>query len=183
MHRDNLLQLLAKYQPADDTEQQIKSDINSFIQANANCFNNHLEAGHITASAWIYDPKTKMVGLVHHAKLDKWVQTGGHSDDNPDTASESLREAQEEFGEKGLFMRENKIFCLDIHHLPYDAKRSVPPHLHYDITFLVVGDSSIQPVLSEESYDAKWIALDDVLTYNSDSGITRMVNKTKTLEL
>ena len=34
--------------------------------------------GQVTGSAWIVDPGHTQTLLVHHAKLNKWVQPGGH---------------------------------------------------------------------------------------------------------
>ena len=57
-----------------------------------------------------------------------------------------------------------------------------PEHLHYDVRFLLEADPIEQDIIiSEESHDVKWIHLDDVLEYNSEESISRMVKKTKTL--
>ena len=57
-----------------------------------------------------------------------------------------------------------------------------PEHFHYDVRFLLEADPNEQDIIiSEESHDVKWIHLDDVLEYNSEESISRMVKKTKTL--
>ncbi len=38
--------------------------------------------------------------LLHHAKLDKWLQPGGHCDGDPDVLRVALKEAEEESGLK-----------------------------------------------------------------------------------
>ena len=49
---------------------------------------------HITASTWIINSSRTRVLLTHHAKLHKWVQLGGHTDEGEDWTSAALREAR-----------------------------------------------------------------------------------------
>lgn len=154
-------------------------DVISFVESTPNCFENRHAHGHITASAWIVDEDRKKTGLVHHKKLNKWMQPGGHSDGNSDTAQESLREATEEFGDIGLELVTEDIFDVDIHPIPEDKKRGLGKHLHYDIRFLIRGDSSKDPILSDESHEAAWIPLDKVESYNNEESVMRMVRKTE----
>lgn len=53
---------------------------------------------HICTSAILIDPKTKKILLVHHKKLKKWVQPGGHIEDGEDPEEATLREIYEETG-------------------------------------------------------------------------------------
>ena len=73
-----------------------------------------------------------------------------------------------------------EIFDLDIHKI--ESINEEPEHLHYDVRFLLEADPNEQNIIiSEESHDVKWIHLDDVLEYNSEGSISRMVEKTKKL--
>ena len=58
--------------------------------------------GHITGSAWIVDEARQHTVLVHHAKLNIWVQPGGHADGEDDVLAVALREAEEETGLRQL---------------------------------------------------------------------------------
>lgn len=53
---------------------------------------------HFCASAILIDPESKKILLVHHKKLKKWVQPGGHIEagENPEDAA--IREIYEETG-------------------------------------------------------------------------------------
>jgi len=62
------------------------------------CFERDCWRGHITGSAWLVNGAGTHVLLTHHRKLKMWLQLGGHSDGDPDTASVALREATEESG-------------------------------------------------------------------------------------
>lgn len=178
MHRQNLLQRIDRYKPYDENEKSMASSITAFIHSTPDCFKNTHPSGHITASAWIVDSSQEKVGLIHHAKLNLWLQPGGHSDGRPDTPRQALREAVEEFGDIGLSLVNDNIFDIDIHEVPEDRGRGLGKHLHYDVRFLVCGDSNMAPISSNESHDAKWVSIKDVHLYNDSESIRRMVKKT-----
>ena len=159
----------------------MKEQVIDFVKSNEDCFDNFFKEGHITASAWVLDKENKKVGLVHHKLIGKWLQPGGHSDGNPDTPQEALREAQEEFGIEDLKLNNENIFDIDIHIIKEDKKRNLGEHTHFDIRFLVIGDSNIAPKVSSESNEVKWVNLTDVVKLNNEEAIRRMVTKTKNL--
>ena len=119
----------------------------------------------------------KKIGLLHHKLFYKWLQPGGHSDGNSNTTQEALREAQEEFGGGDLFLLSNDIFDVDIHQIPKDTNRGLGSHPHYDIRFIVIGNSAFPPVVSNESREARWVPFDEVTKYNSETSFKRMINK------
>lgn len=178
MHRNKLLSLLTAHKPYDSHEKSMTQQVIDFVNSTPDCFDNRHPIGHVTASAWIIDIQEQMTGLVHHRKLNKWLQTGGHSDGSSDTPQEALREAQEEFGIEGLELHSEDIYDIDVHPVPADKKRGLDNHLHYDIRFLITGNSSIEPVVSDESHEAKWVPVSKVHELNSEEGIIRMVKKT-----
>lgn len=64
------------------------------------------------ASAYVIDPLTKKILLVKHKKYNKWVQPGGHVEENEVPEETARREAYEETGIKvdilgDRFPREN----------------------------------------------------------------------------
>ena len=110
------------------------------------------------------------------------MQLGGHADGEQDLLKVSQREAIEESGINNFITLSNEIFDMDIHEIPPIG--SDPKHLHYDVRFLLEADPNEQNIIiSKESHDVKWIHLDDVLKYNSEESIFRMVEKTKKLKL
>ena len=94
MYRQPLLQLLRQHQPTDPNEQAMTQATINFVEQHPDCFERSLLIGHITGSAWIVSPDQQQVLLIHHRKLDRWLQPGGHADGDPDVASVALREAQ-----------------------------------------------------------------------------------------
>lgn len=126
---------------------------------------------HITASTWIVSPDRTRVLLVHHRKLDMWLQPGGHTDPGEDWLAAALREAQEETG-LACTPASGKLFDLDIHVIP--GRQDTPGHLHYDIRFLVEADPGSGLVLSEESHGIQWIMADDLETLTTEESQLRM---------
>lgn len=131
--------------------------------------------GHITGSAWIVDSDTRFVLLTHHAKLNKWLQPGGHADGDPDVQQVALREAWEETGLKSLQLRTPAIFDIDIHTIP--ARKDFPEHLHFDVRFLVEADRDEPLVITHESNDLQWVALDRLADYTTQRSMARMREK------
>lgn len=145
------------------------------------CFYRDHLPGHITGSAWILNKKRTHVLLVHHVKLDKWLQPGGHADGVEDVLSVAMREVNEETGLIHFKELVPGIFDLDIHTIP--ARNDFPEHLHYDVRFaLVATEDEDELEVSEESHDVKWIHLLDVpeLCCNNAS-ILRMLAKTNAI--
>lgn len=131
---------------------------------------------HITGSTWIVSPDGRRALLTHHAKLHKWVQLGGHTDEGEDWAAAALREAHEESGLAGLSLDRPGLFDLDIHTIP--ARPGQAEHEHYDLRFLVRADPALSLTVSDESRDLAWVPLDALETYTLEASQLRMRAKT-----
>jgi 8-oxo-dGTP pyrophosphatase MutT (NUDIX family) len=145
------------------------------LLADALCFERTHLPGHITGSAWIVDSTRTQVLLVHHAKLNKWVQPGGHADGDENILRVALKEAEEETGIKKFNLLSDYVFDVDIHLIPKRA--DFPEHFHYDVRFLLEADPNDLIQVSEESHDVKWIRLDELEKYNRERSLLRMKEK------
>lgn len=145
------------------------------------CFHRDHLPGHITGSAWILNKAKTHVLMVHHVKLDKWLQPGGHADGEENILSVAIREANEETGLVHFKELVPGIFDIDIHTIP--ARKDFPEHLHYDVRFALVSTEEDDDIeVSEESHAVKWIAFDDVPTCcGNNTSILRMMAKTKAI--
>ena len=143
-----------------------------------NCFERSLSFGHITASAWVTDQSLKQILLLHHVKLNRWLQPGGHADGNENVLEVAQKELEEETGLIDFSFREKKIFDLDIHTIP--ERKSVPQHDHYDVRFHIIANNPNEICGNSESLALKWVDLNDVpeLT-NQEASILRMIEKTR----
>lgn len=131
--------------------------------------------GHMTGSAWIVDTSKQYALLVHHAKLLRWLQPGGHADGDENIIAVARKEAEEETGLKNLILL-NPLFDIDIHPIP--ERKDFPLHDHYDIRCLFMADKNDAIVVSEESNAVEWIPLRDASAKSGgNDSITRMVEK------
>ena len=175
MHRQPLLTLLRQHQPANPTEQAMTQATIAFVEQHPDCFERSLLSGHITGSAWILSPDHQHTLLIHHRKLDRWLQPGGHADGDPDVAAVALREAQEETGLLSVRLVSPAIFDVDIHPIP--ERNGVLEHLHYDIRFLLEADPNEPFGISEEIKNIRWFSLKSVVDNVNSESIFRMVRK------
>lgn len=136
------------------------------------CFERTHLPGHITGSAWIVDPSHTQTLLVHHAKLNKWVQPGGHADGDENILQVAIREAEEETGLKKLIVVNQNPFDVDIHLIPKRA--DFPEHFHFDIRFLLEATLEEKIIVSDESHDVKWIPLKSLEEYTQERSVLRM---------
>ncbi len=153
----------------------MRDRLRAFVAANENCFERTNLAGHVTGSAWIVDRDGTAVVLLHHRKLDRWLQPGGHADGDGDVRRVSLREATEETGLANLVTASDAIFDLDVHEIP--ARGEEPAHFHYDVRYAFVADRSAAPIVSDESHEVRWVDLDDIERYAVDDSVLRLVAK------
>ncbi len=139
------------------------------------CFSRkHFSPGHFTGSAWVTDPQRRMVLLTHHRRLDRWLQLGGHGENETDIRHIALREALEESGldRSAVSLADEGIFDIDIHNIP--PGKGEPAHKHFDIRFRFFADSSLATSVSEESHDLAWVALDSLESYSKEQSMLRM---------
>ena len=177
----NLKQLLKSYIQKNPYEVNAIKMLNFFNKYDG-CFEKDNLPGHFTGSAWVISPDKNKILMTHHKKLNMWLQLGGHADGEKNLKSVAIKEAKEESGFNNFSILTEEIFDLDIHNI--EPMNEEPKHLHYDVRFLLEADPNEQNIIiSKESHDVKWIHLDDVLKYNSEESIFRMVEKTKKLKL
>lgn len=172
--------LLDQVIPEGEKEEKDLQKLKEFFLANQlNSFNNeNYNDGHITGSAFIYDPLEKRILLLHHKKLNRWLQPGGHSDSNPDIVATATREVLEETGVTE-FECDKTIFDIDIHEFPAREGKN-PKHYHYDVRFLFIVDSNKPLVRNiEETNDLKWIDLNEIWDYvnPNEEAFKRVVEK------
>jgi 8-oxo-dGTP pyrophosphatase MutT (NUDIX family) len=175
--RERALRFLMEYSPADPGEREMLSRMRGFVAGNEDCFERHLAIGHMTGSAWILDAEHEHVLLTHHAKLNRWMQLGGHADGNPDLLAVAMREAREESGLAEIRVVSETPFDVDIHEIP--ARGDEAAHFHYDVRFLLQANRAGPLVVSEESHELAWVPLAGLAERGDvDESLRRMVRKT-----
>ncbi|MCC6954638.1 MAG: NUDIX hydrolase [Deltaproteobacteria bacterium] len=147
------------------------------------CYHRDSFPGHITGSGWVLSPDLSHVLLLHHRKLDKWLQPGGHADGDDVVERVALREIAEETGVIEIELlgssTEPLPFDLDIHRIP--ANTCEPEHEHYDMRYLFRAKSRQLAPCVVETKGADWFPLEQVAALNGERAITRMIEKTLSL--
>lgn len=161
------------YYPEDAAQQQLKQRLLAFIDEHPE--QAHLRRcrpGHLTASALVIARDDRKVLLMHHHKLQRWLQMGGHCDGDANLAAVALREASEESGLTGLVV-DPRVVDIDIHPIP--ARPGEPAHLHYDCRFQVYAASASPPSRNEESDDLRWLDVPSALDRTDDDSVKRLL--------
>ena len=172
--RSNLVAALRAYCQRFPAEQACCDRFISFVESEPRCYERNCWRGHVTGSAWLVNGAGSHVLLTHHRKLGLWLQLGGHSDGDPDTASVALREVYEESGLE-VQLLQTSVFDVDIHGIP--ARKQDPAHNHFDVRFLVEVVGSEQFVVSPESIDLRWVSLDRFEEVTKEPSMLRMRKK------
>lgn len=175
MKRLPLQKQLEAYVSSYPEEMVYKQQMLDFLKHHVDCFERSLELGHFTASAWILNQDGSKALLLHHAKLDKWMQLGGHCDGDSDVLAVAIKEAQEESGIQNIAAVSPEIFDLDIHMIPANTKEKA--HYHYDVRFLlqVLDDSPL--VQNRESKGLSWVSKDRSTFPSQEKSVLRMFDK------
>ena len=178
MDKQHIVDTVSHYNPTYDEERVYKEAILSFIRNNSLLAHRTNLTWHITWSAWVINPNYTKALLIHHLKLNKWVQPWWHWEHEDRTLQEiSLREAHEEIGVNGFHLVSPEIYDIDVHTIP--TKWSEPEHPHYDIRFLLKLDNTdLSQIDPKELKWAQWVDIDDLLKDPTISqSIRRMAQK------
>lgn len=169
------LDLLSRFTAIDEHEQGSLQFIQEFVRKQPEYWSRRTLEGHLTASAWVTNKDHTKAVLLHHGKLDIWVQPGGHIDDEDESlVKASMREAAEETGLSSFKLVGDGIFDVDVHAIP--ERKGEPRHNHLDVRFwFTVEDEALS--ISEESNDLCWLSADEIKQKTQEESVLRMVRK------
>ena len=141
--------------------------------------------GHITASAWVLDRTRSHAALIHHRKLNRWLQPGGHVEDTDASwRAAAQREVTEETGVERFIPQADDATLIDVDVHPIPARPDEPAHVHYDLRFLFIVDvdatvDTVNDTLminAEEAHDCRWFALTALVNDSLlDASVRRMI--------
>ncbi len=142
-----------------------------FVDAHDDALHRSCRTGHLTGSAVVFDAAGERFVLLHHAKLQRWLQPGGHCDGDANLPAVALREATEETGLEGLRVHPVAV-DLDVHEVDPPADG---PHLHLDARYLVVAPEDARLAGNHESTAIRWATEADLAALGADEGTARMI--------
>ena len=176
-----LAQQLRDHRPADAEEARDLEEIRDFVARHEQPFDRGLQEGHLTGSAVVVSAKGERVLLLHHRKLHRWLQPGGHGDAGEGTGEAvALREAREETGLVGLTLhpRAPRPLDVDVHDIP--ARGDEGAHQHLDLRYLVVAPADAEATRCvEETNDLRWFGWDELPGLGLDEGLRRLLGKAR----
>ncbi|MEO6801501.1 MAG: NUDIX hydrolase [Rhodanobacter sp.] len=171
----SMIEAFQRYRDQWQGEAAVITRFEIFLHTQAHAFERSNRAGHFTGSAWLVSADGARVLLMHHRKLGRWLQPGGHADGDADLARVALREAQEETGVRGPCV-DSAIFDVDSHRI--SARAGEPEHWHYDARYVVRAGTDESFVVNAESHALAWRSVAEVLNDESlDVSLRRMAGK------
>ena len=178
MNRVELAAALEAYAPATTDEAASLERIRRFLEAPADPFARANPEGHITASAVIARPDASEFLLIHHRKLSRWLQPGGHTEaSDASTFEAALREASEETGISHFETPLGEaIFDVDVHAIP--AHKKDPAHSHFDVRYLLTSTERAHAARAEDpDRPMRWVSLEAAEALGVDPSLARALGK------
>ena len=181
----NVEAALSIHRTSEAREERDRLRMVEFARRHTDPFDRAIPEGHFTGSGLVMSEDGAAVLLLHHTKLQRWLQPGGHGE--PGEALGEIVAAREVAEETGLQPRLHptapRPFDVDIHTIP--ARNLDPKHEHLDLRYLFVADPS--QVLRSEAADTpgnavsgpplSWFTVDQALAMDLDPGLKRMIRK------
>lgn len=159
VHAD-AVEVLTRWHPPNEGQRELQASYLEHLAQHPDGASRDCHPDHITASTLVVSMDRRQVLLNLHRKYGIWVQFGGHCDaSDSDLASAALREAVEESGIPDLRLIGPSPGQLSTHEVECGPVR--PSH-HLDVRYVAVADANAAPVVSEESLQVRWFALDDL---------------------
>jgi 8-oxo-dGTP pyrophosphatase MutT (NUDIX family) len=136
--------------------------------------------GHLTCSSCVLDGARTHVLLLHHARLGRWLQPGGHTEPGDATPQDAaLRELHEESGLRDATPLRgasgSALVDLDVHEIP--ARGAESAHLHYDLRYALATTGRPALQISDESTALRWVAIDRLRELTVEVSVTRLVER------
>jgi 8-oxo-dGTP pyrophosphatase MutT (NUDIX family) len=178
-----LLDRLRRHHPEDPDETAHLATILAFLTAHTDPYDRRIVQAHQTASAYVFTADGERVLLLHHRKLDRWLQPGGHAEAGDEDGEDvALREAREEtgIGALRLHLDAPRPLDVDVHTIP--ARGSEPAHLHLDLRYVVIAPAGAALLRSTKETNAlRWFGWDDLSGLGLDGGLRRGLAKARRL--
>ena len=185
----SLLDILSRHQASEPREEADRLRMMEFARTHPDPFDRAIPEGHFTGSGLVMADDGSAVLLLHHLKLHRWLQPGGHGEAG-ETRGENVasREVTEETGlVPRLHPGAPRPFDVDIHAIP--ARKLDPAHEHLDLRYLFIADPD-EPLRAEAPDDPdratsgpslRWFGVEAALAMDLDPGLKRMIRKARTI--
>lgn len=172
---EDLRRELEAFEPENEVERAHRDAIFELLQMPGDVSSReHYEPGHLTASAFVVSPDDAALLLIHHAKLERWLQPGGHVEPGDSSLLHAARrEVLEETGVSELRLLQGP-FDVDVHEIP--ARGRAPAHRHFDVRYAFRASSwSVRG--ASDALEARWFPWEALDGARSDESVLRGARK------
>jgi 8-oxo-dGTP pyrophosphatase MutT (NUDIX family) len=151
--RASAIAILTDWHAPDPAQDSLRHAVLAFVLGRTDACVRECVPGHLTASTLVLDDSADQVLLTLHPRFGRWVQLGGHcEEDDDDIVAAALREATEESGVADLRIAP-ELVAVHVH--PVTCSLGVPTR-HLDLQFVARAPAGAQIAISEESTDLRW---------------------------
>jgi 8-oxo-dGTP pyrophosphatase MutT (NUDIX family) len=179
---NSVAELLAGYRPHGATETADLARVRELVQAVDDPWTRAIPL-HVTASALIVHPATERVLLRWHARLQAWLQVGGHGDPGEtDPLAIALREGAEETGLADLAPWPHK----DVVHVvvvAVPAKGEEPAHEHADLRFVLATDEPDAATPEHPDAPLRWLSFAQAHDVTAEENLRETLRRARRLML
>jgi 8-oxo-dGTP pyrophosphatase MutT (NUDIX family) len=166
----DLSNLLANYVPNGD-EASVAIARAALVTGRSMWARTEFDPGHFTASGFVLSPDRSSLLLIHHGRLHRWLQPGGHIEPQDGTVEAAARrEVAEETGLTDVERVGTSLVSIDGHSIP--GRADEPAHVHIDLGVGFIA-ASYDIAAVDEVLDARWIPLSDLARYTADTATRR----------
>lgn len=163
---ERMIKEIESFSPLCEQEQKDKELILSAIKnQGATILTRESELFHITVSGFTVNKEGTKTLMVFHNIYNSWSWIGGHADGEADFLAVALKEAKEETGIEHIYPAKEEMISLDVLTTKGHIKNGkyVAPHLHLNLTYLLIGDETDEIHRKEDENKAVgWISIEDV---------------------
>jgi 8-oxo-dGTP pyrophosphatase MutT (NUDIX family) len=158
--RDDAHDVLTRWIAPDAEQERLRQVYLSHLEQHPDALSRECHPDHLTASALIVSADHTRVLLTLHRVIKRWLQTGGHCEPGDTSlAGAALREGREESGIDDLVVDPVPV-VLSLHEVP--SCGPIRPSHHLDVQYVAVAPVEAREVISDESDDLAWFAVDDL---------------------
>jgi hypothetical protein len=162
--------IVASFVPRFPEQAVALQSILEFVDRHPDALLRSCAVGHLTASALIVSSDRQRALLMHHRKVGRWLQTGGHADGEGDLRLVATNEAAEESGIEGLVVTDAPV-DLDVHRFVAPGEAT---HLHHDVRYMAAAPEGAVEVANEESLGLRWFTLAEIDELGVDVSTLRL---------
>jgi 8-oxo-dGTP pyrophosphatase MutT (NUDIX family) len=179
---DDLRSVIDDYRPRNDREaadvdrlRRLLDDANPWSRAGPL---------HVTASALVVDPRGRRVLLRWHARMQRWLQVGGHADPGEsDPWTIAWREAREETGLDDLapLVPALERVPVQVVIVTVPASGDEPAHEHADIRYVFATDSPEQSRAESPEATVRWVDFEEARVVVTEPNLLEFIDRVERL--